>query len=272
MNKAVFEFQDYKPYLKQLIKSRPNIGRGFRAEIARAIGCQQGFVTKVLDTNLKVHLSLEQAEKLNRFLGHNREESRFFLILILYSRSGTDELRQQFREQMKEILNRRLQYDVKSNSRNTLSPDDHIRYYSAWYYAAIRIAVSIPELQTPEALSKRFRLPSKKVMSVLDFLLSRGLIVKNGFRYEHSTQSQICIDADNDLVAKHHSNWRLKALESLDRTEETDLHYSYVVTLSEHDALRIRSSVVDMIQDIQERAKVSKSETLFSIGLDFFEL
>lgn len=272
MKKNLFDFQDYKAYLRKLEQARPGKGRGFRAKMAEAMNCQRSFVTKILASGSNADLSLEQADKLNALLGHTKDEGSFFLLLVQYSRAGTESLRAHFRDQMKEILNRRLQASREMQSKNVLSPEDHMRYYSAWYYGAIRVAVSIPQLQTKETLCKRLGLPLATVASALEFLVSRGLVAQNGDHYTHSSQSQVLLSADHPMVSKHHSNWRSRALASLDREGSQDLHYSYVVTLSEHDALRIRSFLVETIQDVLKRAAPSKEETMYSLCLDYFEI
>lgn len=272
LNKSIFDFQDYKPYLIRLIESQQAKGRGFRARMAEVMGCQKSFVTKVLAPNSKADLSLEQVERLNLLLGHDKDQSNFMLLLVQYSRAGTPGLRDHFREQMKEILNRRLRTKKEVQSRTVLSPEDHMRYYSAWYYAAIRVAVSVPELQTAEAICEKLALPKTTVASALDFLSSRGLIEKKGNRYVHQARQQIHLSSDHSMIQKHHSNWRTRALSSLDRELSSDLHYSYVVALSEHDALRIRAYLVRVIQDVIKRASPSKEETVYAFGLDYFEL
>lgn len=238
--------------------------------MAEVMRCQRGFVTKVLSG--RADLSLEQTERLNTILGHSSEEAIYFLLLVQYARAGSSGLREHVRNQMKEILNRRLKAEKEMESRNILSPEDHMQYYSAWYYAAIRVAVSIPELQTKEALVRRLNLPLATVVSALDFLVSRGLVERKGDRFLHRKQQQILLSSDHPMVKKHHVNWRVRALSALDREGSKDLHYSYVVTISENDSLQLRSFLVESIQEFLRRAAPSKEEAIYSFCLDFFEL
>jgi hypothetical protein len=64
----------------------------------------------------------------------------------------------------------------------------------------------------------------------------------------------------------------MRGLLAMEQEASKNLHYSFIVAISEHDALRIRSFLVETLQDIQKRALTSKSETLYSIALDYFEL
>lgn len=272
MDISVFDFTDYKAYIHKRTQKMGGLARGFQSRMAEVIGCQKSFVTKVLAKESKADFSLEQAEKLNPLLEHTQEEADFFLLLVQLGRAGTAGLREHVRNQMKYALNRRLQVKDKTQSKNVLSPEDHMQYYSAWYYGAIRVAVSVPQLQTPEALAKRFQLPLATVKGALQFLLSRGLVEKKGDHYAHASQSQLQVSSEHHMVNRHHANWRMRALSSLDKESSTDLHYSYVVTLSESDALRIRSILVKTLEDVMRRATPSKEESIYSFCLDYFEL
>lgn len=272
MEKSVFDFQDYKQYLQSLIGSQGEQGRGYRSRMAQVMNCQRGFVTKVLSASSSAHLSLEQAERLSGLLGHSSEEAHFFILLILYTRAGTPKLRQYFRGQMQEVLNRRLAVRKEMQSRSVLSPEDHIRYYSAWYYAAIRVAVTVPSLRTREALAGRLGLPVATISSALDFLVSRGILGKKGDSFFARDSQRIHLATDHPSVSRFHANWRIRALSALDCERPKDLHYSHVVPISEDDALRIRSFLVEMIKEFSKLAAPSPEQTLYSFCLDYFEL
>ncbi len=272
MNKSIFDFQAYRSYLTSFIKSQPGGGRGFRARMAEAIGCQKGFISKVLDSESGSEFSLEQGDRLNALLHHTEEESNYFLLMIQLARAGTPSLREHFRNQMKVVINRRLELRKDLRSRTVLSPEDQMRYYSHWYYAALGVAVSIPTLQTKEALAKALEIPLDVTTSALEFLVSRGFILQQGDHFRHPDQQQVHLPSSHALIGRHHTNWRLQALKSLDKERPQDLHYSYVVTMSQQDALQIRSYLVEAIKEVLARAAPSKEETLYSFCMDYFEV
>lgn len=103
MELSVYSYRDYKAYLNKVIKLRP---RSFRKALAHAISCQTAYVSHVLNGN--AHLSSEQAEAASRFLGLSRAETRFFLLLVEYTRAGTESLRSLLREELDEVRNREL--------------------------------------------------------------------------------------------------------------------------------------------------------------------
>ena len=64
----IFDFKDYKLYLAKVEERRPLKGRGFRAELARIMGCQTAYVSQVL--NGRANFSLEQAQAVSKLLVH----------------------------------------------------------------------------------------------------------------------------------------------------------------------------------------------------------
>lgn len=73
-------------------------------------------------------------------------------------------------------------------------------------------------------------------------------------------------------AAPAHGNWRTQALESLDREQLADLHYSGVLSLSRADITRMKNLFLEAIKDSQEIVRASGEEELCVVGLDFFSL
>ena len=71
MDKEIYGYNDYKAYLNGFIAAKPGRGRGVKSAIASTLECQTSYVSQVLNEN--AHLSLEQGDKLNKFLGHSIE-------------------------------------------------------------------------------------------------------------------------------------------------------------------------------------------------------
>jgi uncharacterized protein (TIGR02147 family) len=212
---------------------------------------------------------LEQADLINQFFGHLKDESNYFLLMVQKDRSGTTSLRHHFESQMETILQNRKKLTERLGKKNELSMEDHARYYSSWHFAAIHIALTIPELQNAKALADHFRLPIKKVNSALEFLSSVGLAKKNGENYRTGT-NEIRIGADSPNITKHHTNFRQYAIDALDREGPDDLHYSAVVSLSKKDAEKIKDRILENLRNEISFIKNSKEEDLYIYNIDFF--
>jgi uncharacterized protein (TIGR02147 family) len=269
MKLTIFDFVNYKAYLLDWIQSQPSRGHGIRRGIASSIGCQTAFVSQILKGD--AHLSLEQADKLNVFLGHAQEEARFFLLLVQLTRAGTESLRSHFRIQMSEILEKRTQLRERLAVTNEISKEDRSIFFSSWSFAAAHVLLSIPGFQTRSALAQALSLSPKKVGNILDFLVSRGLAMQKGDQF---TVGKVHIHLGNDspMIAKHHMNWRVKALQSLDQEIPGEMHYSSVVSIAKSDAEKLHRLLVDSVAAARELVASSKEEELFAVCVDFFRV
>lgn len=269
-NKSIYEFRDYKAYLRFLESHRPQGSRGFRAELSRTVGCQTAYTSQVL--NGSANFSLEQAQVLNEWLAHDKNESRYFLFAIDYARAGTALLRANYLELMEELIQKQLNLKERFKVKEMLSSEDQAVYYGHWAYAAMHMAVTVPQLQTPEAISDFFRFPQARVNKVLKFLVSVGLVVNAKPNHYTIGTARLHLGVDSPLLPKHHVNWRLEAMKSLDREAESDLHYTSIVSLSQEDVLAIKALLVKEIDAYNAIVKPSVEETLCCLTLDFFEL
>lgn len=267
----MFEFRDYKDYLRKAIEARPNAGRGLRLGLAKSIGCPVSHISQVLNGNS--HFSMEQAEGANEFFGHTDEEANFFLLLLQLARAGSPALRKRLEAQLDQLMKKRMVLKDRLGVKEGVSEENQAIFYSSWLYGAIHVAVTIEKMQTKEAIARYFGLSLKRAGEILEFLAATGLISKkpNG-NYVIGT-SRIHLAGDSPLISKFHTNWRMRAIQSLEKDSlEEDLHYSSVITLSEADAKKIKSDLVKAIAEAKAVIKDSKEEGIHSFSLDFFRL
>ncbi|MGE3759316.1 MAG: TIGR02147 family protein, partial [Pseudobdellovibrionaceae bacterium] len=245
MTPSIFEYKDYKIYLRHLAKTGIQ-RRGFKSAMAKAMHCQSTYVSQVLNAN--AHLSLEQAEALSPLLNHSDEEMHFFLLMVQKERAGTQSLRKLFSRQMQEIVSRRLLVAKRLNTTTTLSAEDQAVYYSSWLYAAIHLSITIPELDSKEKISQFLQVPIRRTNEIFEFLLQRGLVLHENGKYKFGP-ARVFLGKDSPNIVKHHANWRNQSIESLDRETERDLHYSSVFTLSKEDVLKIKDLLLEAIKN-----------------------
>ena len=267
MKKIIFEFQDYKFYLTSLIKSRPKGGRGVRSQLASAIGCQVAYVSQILNGHL--HLSIEQAVRVNKFFTHSKDEGSFFLLLVQYARAGDKDTKAHFQELLETELTKRLVLTRRLGMAQGISSEDQVTYYSAWFYSAVHILVTIPAFQTKSAISAKLGLSREVTAEVLDFLVRTGMVAQKGDHFLPGP-SQIHLDQRSKLTARSHANWRVRVLGALDSPAETDVHYTGVFSLSAADALKLKALVLKQIEDVISVVKLSKEEQLGIFCVDFF--
>ncbi|MBX3032874.1 MAG: TIGR02147 family protein [Bdellovibrionaceae bacterium] len=268
MNKSIYDFNNYKHYLVQVLGARGE-RRGNRVKLAQHLNCQTAYISQVL--NGHAQFSLEQAFEINSFLGHDRQEGEFFLLQVQWQRAGTVALKKHFQKQMEEILKNRALIKNRVESNQEVSSEHRAQYYSSWLYAALHVAISVPGLQTKAHLSEYFGLSLDVVAEAMEFLARIGLVQVRGNQYQVGS-SHIHLGHDSHQIMKHHLNWRLQALTSLERRNAKDLHYSVVFSLSQKDAAAIRERFLSVIQENLKQVAPSPEETVFATTLDFFEI
>ncbi|MDR3607391.1 MAG: TIGR02147 family protein [Oligoflexia bacterium] len=262
--KTLFEYRDYRAYLNDRIHER---ARGERTRLAEHLHCHLTYISQVLGGT--AHLSPEQAQSLNRYYGHSGEESDFFLNLVLLARAGSPELERYYLTKIEQILERRLILKDRLKYKQTLNPVDQATYYSSWHYTAVHFALTIPRLQTRDAIARYLGLAPAIVSAALEFLLSVGIAREEKGRFTTGATS-IHLGNDSPMLPKHHANWRIQALRSLDLAGPDDFHYTSVVTLAKSDLVKIKSLMVSAIEQIRPVIRESPEEGLYCYSMDLF--
>ncbi len=264
--KTIFEFTSYKNFLND----RSSVQRGLRKRLAEVSECQTAYISHVL--NGKAHINWDQAEPMAQVLDLSATEKDYFMLLIEYERAGTPALRKYIEKKLQDSREQNLVIKNRIKITESLSDKVKEKYYSRWYYSAIHVMLTIPSLQTKEALIKALRLKSKIVADALEFLVEAKLANKKDGTYLPGP-TLLHLAKDSPFIVKHHANWRLRAVQSLEEnTNPDDIHYSSVFTLTKSDAERIRSKLIKDIAHTVEIIKVSKEEVTCAMGIDFFEV
>ncbi|MNK88120.1 hypothetical protein D3C87_1080740 [compost metagenome] len=269
MKTTVFEYSSYKRFLNDLIDSYPNGGRGQRKALAETIGCQVAYVTHVLSGDN--HFSMEQIEGCARHFSLAKTEVEFLFMLLQQNRAGTPELRKFFDVLIHERREKHSLLKERLNIKKTLSREDQATYYSSWQYAAVHMALTIPEYRTVEGLSERLNIAPPRLLEILEFLMSLNLACKEQHQYK-TRDPFLHLEKNSPLISKHHSNLRVRALNSLDNQVETDLHYSLIFSVAEKDKPKIREKLTKALEDCANIIRPSKEEDLSVLCLDLFTL
>lgn len=133
------------------------------------------------------------------------------------------------------------------------------------------MAVSVPDLNDKESLRKAFSIGQKQFNEALKFLIETGLVADQNGRFSVG-MTRVRLGNDSAWIVKHHTNWRLRAVENLEKETNEDLHYSGIFSISVDDAKNIKDI---MLNNLKEKLKVvdsSKEEKVFVMNLDFFSL
>lgn len=263
---------DYVDYIKFLSQALGETGKrtGLKSKLAEHVGCQTAFVSQVLSgTN---HFSLEHAERITQFFKMDEEASHYFMLLVQCERAGSHTLKGYFQKQINQLRIKREKIAGRVPSDNfIISAEAQNQYYSSWIFGAVHVALSIPRLQTPKALSEHFNLSLVKIEEVLRFLEEAGLAVRSNSKWLIGPYHTHLAKSSAHLI-RHHANWRIKSLTSLDEPRDDDLHYSLVCSLSKIDLAELRKQTLSFIESTVSTIKNSPEEELAVFNVDFIKL
>ena len=266
--KNIFTFTSYIEYLEDYFLSHgPRSGK--KSSFSKYLGIQTAYLSQVLKR--KVDINLEQAQLACEYFALTDNEAHFFMLLVQMERAGTKALKTYFEKQIEIEILKNNNIKNRLSFAGELSLSEQVEYYSKWYYLAIHVLVSIKEHQTKASLREYLNIGMKELNVALEFLLKTNLIQLNNDRYIRGG-GHIHLGKDSPNIIKHHTNWRLRAIEHLNQQEGKGIHYSVVYSLSKKDAKTIKEKILKLIQDNIKRIEPSPEEVAYVNLIDFFEL
>ncbi len=264
----VFEYDNYKACINDWIFAQPNKGHGQLRKISQHLNVNSVVMSQIFRGDRD--LNLEQALEVCQFVGFTELERDYFLLLVQKERAGTDKLKKVIEKQLATLAAsaQSLKNRIKHQK---FTEENKAVFYSHWYYSAIRLGSSIPDLGSVSALANYLDLDRALVSRVIDFLLKNKLIVesKNGFDMGPSVTHA---GRDSPFVNRHHTNWRLQALKTMDSADENNLFYTGPMVLSDSLAKEIRKTLIDLIDKMTKKVGPSSSESLRCLNIDWFKL
>lgn len=266
----LFEFTDYKAFLRAKLEGMPKRGWGEMQKISTALAMHSTRVSQVIGGD--VHFTLEQASKLCDYLDLSALESEYFLVLTNEARAGTPDLRARFKQQAQRIRERANELEHRVPREKVLTEEQKSLFYSSWAYSGLRLATSLPGPHNIDSLAERFGLPKEKVGAIMEFLLKAGLCVEGKEGFVVGPQSTH-LNKTSPLVLRHHANWRLKALARHENLGEGEMAYTCPVSLTKEDQLVVREMLFRLIERFLKRAAASDPpDTLACLNIDWFRV
>jgi len=265
----VFEFSNYREYLKKRLKDMPNSGYGKMSELSRFIGVHTTLISQILKGHKD--LTTDQAILACEFFGLNSLECEYFVLLVNYDRAGNQSAKRFYKNKIQKIKEQSQNISERVTADLKLTDEQRAVFYSDWAYSAIRQSVAIPNVNSIEEISRYLDLPMEKVNSYLNFLLQTGLCKLVGKKITVGPSSTH-VEASSPWVNVHHANWRNRAIHSLNFTDLSDLHYTSPVTLSASDGELIKEKLIQIIEDVRSIVDPSPSEKMYCLNLDWFRV
>ena len=204
-------------------------------------------------------------------MGLSSGELEFFLGLVDLGRAGTSTLKEHIRNRLNEFRGESKKLKkILPQSEKTMSEADQAIFYSKWQYIGVLLLASLESGCSFDEMVARLGLNNSSVAEITDFLVSRGLIFNRSGRFE-MVVGRTHLPSDSKLVSRHHTNWRLKAIQKHESLGDDELAYSGPVSLSEEDFLKVRDRIISLIKEVVETAVDSKAQKLACLNIDWFE-
>lgn len=267
---SIFEFDDFRSYLRARNAQLPSNGRGEFRRMALHTKIHTTMISQIMrgDKNL----SLEHAASLSQYLGFSSEETSYFLLLVQKDRAGTQELTKLLEEHIKERQANFRKLEKKlSPERKELNDAARGIFYSSWYYSAIRLMTAIPKFQNVGSMAQALGLSVSKVQEVVTFLKTHGLVIEEKSKLKIGPR-RTHVSSHSSLASRHRVNWRLQAIKQMDHMKENDLSFTMPMGLAKDDIPKVTKVLHDAIQKIEKILEDSRPDTIAFVNLDCFQL
>jgi uncharacterized protein (TIGR02147 family) len=269
MRPSIFDYADYREFVRELLEQMPRRGHGQYRRMAKHMRVHTTLLSHVFRG--KKDLTPEQACGLATFLKLPELEADYLLALVDRNRAGSAELKLAIERRLATLRERYQEVEHRMPGARTLSREDRATFYSHWYYSAVRLTSSLPGMNDAETIGQRLKLPRELVQSTLDFLLDVGLIAREGKGFR-LVAKRTHLGANSPLVAAHHRNWRAQVMGRYEAMTRRDFAFTAPLTLSRADFLRVRELLVETVAAVSRIVEPSEGELLGIFNLDWLEL
>jgi uncharacterized protein (TIGR02147 family) len=266
---SIFNYDDYRKYLREWIQKQPKRGRGILTAWSQLLRIETSVMSQILSG--KRELTPDQTFELQTFMGLGELESDYLNILVQIERATTQKLKVHLKKKQEKLKQESLQLSKRLKKELTLSEEQKSIFYSSWLYSAVRLATSLKDPQNIDSLSERFQIEREKTLDILNFLMSAGLILEDMGTYKMGPQ-RTHLEKSSPFINKHHANWRLKALQRSENLSAEELMFTGPLSISKKDFLFIREELVQLISKVSNTVKDTEAEELAVFEVDLFWL
>ena len=268
--KAIFEFADFRDFLKELYDSSKGRDEKFSFRyFARLAGSKSpSFFKQIIEGQR--NLTSRHIENLVRGLKFSDEEAFFFRNLVHLNQAKTVKDKQPF---IAKIL--------QSKTYRELHPLSHSQYdyLAQWYSVPIREMVALPGFrEDPKWIVKQLKFPvsETQVKTAITEMIKLGLLVRN--KKGLLVQAQAHVTTEDRIIssalAKYHQELIHRGSESIDRIPRQDREILGVTfAISQSSMERVKAKILDFRRELVEMLSAEQSpDAIYQFHLLFFPL
>lgn len=264
----IYDFEDYKKFIQQRVKSMPHGGRGEYQKIAQYLETSSVVLSQIIKG--KRDLSLEQGYLLGKYFGFKDLEQEYFQTLLQISRSTHIEHKKYLKEKL--IMIRKQSLEIKNiTPSEALSDEAKSLFYSHWYYSAVRLSVTIPGVDSVDKISNRLQLSKALVQKIVNFLLAHDLIREEKGRLIRGP-THTFLEADSPFTPRYQASWRAKAVQNMDEPLSHERFLCIPMSTSPETLMVLREKLGELAEFVRTELQKSQPTTLGCLNVDLFEL
>lgn len=265
---SIFSHQNYRDFLRDYVDKLPKHGRGEIGRMAKATGIHPTLLSLIFSG--KRDLSPEQTHDLTSYLQLTELEADYFSLLVQHARAGNHRLKAHLKKKIEAIRIESSKLANRFEHDKVLTDMERSIFYSSWLYSAVRIFTSLAEEgKTVDQITERFRQPRQRIVAILNFLASAGLVAQESDHYKVGVQRTFLEQGSPHLV-RHHTNWRNKSIQKADQVAPEELMFTSPLSLSRQDFAKIREQLAELIKSVSQTVKDSPSEEMACLNIDWF--
>lgn len=264
---SIFDYSNYRLFLKNRIKGLQKSGRGIKTKLADHLNINSTMISQILSG--EKDFTVEQAVLVTNFFGFQKLEREYFILLVQADRAGNHETKKYFLEKKDQIKKESLKLSNRIDSSKSLTDLERSIFYSSKIYSSVHLFTSIGRGKNLVEIMERFNLKRTRALEIISFLISAGLILDSNGIYSMDAKSTH-IEKGSPFLLNHHTNWRVAAVDKAERLTEQEMMYTGNFSISKKDFLKIREELVSTIQRVIEVVKESPAEEMANLNIDLF--
>jgi len=265
---SLYNFTSYRAYLSDHIAHLPQKGRGEIKRISQAIQIHPTLMSMILSGSRD--LTTEQAYDLSSYLQHTDMESDYFLALVQMERAGNQRLKAHLKKNIEKLKTEATKISNRFEHERKLTNEERAVFYSSWIYSAIRLYCSTEENgKTAADIATRFDLPRPKVLEILSFLKTTGLVTEEKDHFKIGI-SRTFLEHGSPHLPRHHMNWRVKSMQKIDRISDQELMFTFPLSISKTDFAKVREELAEVLKKVSGIVKDSPAEDIGCLNMDLF--
>ncbi len=265
----VFNCTSFHQFLIQGIENNTELKRGEKKAIAEYLNIHPTLLSQILSGSRS--FSDDQVFLLGDYFALSDLESDYVFVLHQIANTQNKKHKEKLLKKRDEIKSKSTNLSERVNKEKILSDDEKSIFYSSWAYSGIRILTSLRGGRSKDEIIERLEIDKKRANDVLEFLLKTGLCKFEDGKY-HMHISRTHVEKDSPYYKQHHTNWRIKSIQKLDRSPGDDLTFTGPLSISAEDFDLLKEEMVKLIQKVSSVVKDSPAEEIYCLNLDFFKI